>query len=207
MPYYSPSQDKVAARFGKPFWDVMREFAAKGYTAAEAARAMGWEGGERQVAKMARLHPDRVTFVKGRPVTRSRVGVLPRRQLEVAARFNKDFWVVIQELADQGLSKAEIVRRIGWTHKAGYQHFYQTLRRNPGKVVWPEKHSIVVAYYLATGEKFGDALHRMAEAGCSMTTAAHTIGYSSAWALRYAMEARGIEIEFPRCYKRRKTTR
>jgi len=207
MPNYTPIQTEISERFGKPFWDVLREFAAKGYTAAETARALGLPGiqGVNYIGKQARRNPQKVQFAKGKACPTP--GVLPRRQLEVASRFNKDFWVVIQELADQGLSKAEIVRRIGWTHKAGYQHFYQTLRRNPGKVVWPEKHSIVVAYYLATGEKFGDALHRMAEAGCSMTTAAHTIGYSSAWALRYAMEARGIEIEFPKCYKRRKTTR
>lgn len=200
-------QTEISERFGKPFWDVLREFAAKGYTAAETARALGLPGiqGVNYIGKQARRNPEKVQFAKGKSCPTA--GAVPRRQLEVASRFNKNFWVVIQELADQGLSKAEIVRRIGWTHKAGYQHFYQTLRRNPGKVVWPEKHSIVVTYYLATGEKFGDALHRMAEAGCSMTTAAHTIGYSSAWALRYAMEARGIEIEFPKCYKRRKTTR
>lgn len=56
-------------------------------------------------------------------------------------------------------------------------------------------------YYRATGETMGQACRRLA-ATTPINTIAQIIGYTSASGLRYALEARGIEIDWPEHYKR-----
>lgn len=120
------------------------------------------------------------------------------RQLDVEQRFAKPFWDVIQTLADEGLNRVEIAERLGWAdQKWGYRYFLVLICRNPGRVKWPDKPNAAQALYRRTGETLGQACRRLAAEGHAVTSAAHSIGYSSASALRYALEARGIDVEFP----------
>lgn len=55
---------------------------------------------------------------------------------------------------------------------------------------------IIAEYEAVTGERFEDALKRLARNGCCGYQAAECIGFTSKQGLDYAMRKRGIEVAF-----------
>lgn len=112
-------------------------------------------------------------------------------QLTVPQRWGYPFWEVVADFADQGLSRFQVARAIGYTEK----HFCKLLANNPEHDPF-EPYGVVANYIRDTGEGFRDALTRMSAAGYSLSAAAREIGFSSYQPLQYAMRVRGIEITF-----------
>lgn len=123
------------------------------------------------------------------------------RQSEVEERWGLPFWQVVQGLHDQGLSRSEAARALGYADrnpKNGVRIFLNLLERHPEKDPWRGSYRRVpLRYTLETGESFRDAVLRLAKTH-TIKEAALAIGYTSSGALRYAMRVRGIEAEFRR---------
>lgn len=125
-----------------------------------------------------------------------------KRQVE--SRWGLPFWDLLSDFADQGLSRFDVARAIGYRPDS----LCALLNANPGKDPF-EMSNRVVAYLLDTGETFGQAVNRMANQGLTVTEAAQAIGYSCPSGLRYAMRTRGISVTFnsPKRKSRKKTIR
>lgn len=110
-------------------------------------------------------------------------------QLQVETRWGVKFWNLIADFADQGLTRFDTARSIGYRTDS----FCDLLARSPDKD--PFDHSIISLRYLCeTGESFKGALERMALEGRTWGYAAKCIGYQDGRTLRRAAENRGWSI-------------
>lgn len=114
-----------------------------------------------------------------------------------------DMWEQIRNHANEGWSRAETARHLGY--RADY--FCKLLAAHPDKDPF-DQYGVVVNYVRDTGEQFKTALVRMAKEGYCLSQAARLIGFTQHNALRYAMRVRGIKVVFPaydKSVKRRST--
>jgi AraC-like DNA-binding protein len=111
----------------------------------------------------------------------------------VAERWGLPFWELLKDFADQGLSRFDTARALGYRPDS----FCTLLSAHPRKDPF-EPSNKPLAYLLDTGETFGEAVERMAAAGMTVTEVALAIGYSCPSGLRHAMRARDIVVEFRR---------
>lgn len=130
-----------------------------------------------------------------------------KRQVE--ARWGVEFWQLVSDFAEQGLTRFDTARAIGY-HP---QSFCDLLSSNPGKDPF-EPFIRATAYLRDTGETMGQALQRMAAEGRSWGYAARVIGYNEGHALKRVAVARGIKVQMnekhtgrPRKHQERKEPR
>ena len=109
---------------------------------------------------------------------------------QVENRWGVIFWKLIADFADQGLSRFDTARAIGYRPDS----FCALLGRHPEHDPF-EDSVIALAYLKDTGETMRQALERMAEEGQSWGYAARQIGYADSTGLKRAAEARGIQVE------------
>jgi hypothetical protein len=110
--------------------------------------------------------------------------------LAVEARWGVEFWQLVSDFAEQGLSRFDTARAIGYRPE-GFCHL---LARMPGKDPF-EPSSRALAYLKDTGENLRQALERMAAEGRSWGYAARAIGYASGSELKKAAIKRGILVQ------------
>ena len=108
----------------------------------------------------------------------------------VEARWGIPFWSLVADFADQGLTRFDTARAIGYTE----QGFCHLLSREPENDPF-EPSSRSLAYLLDTGENLRQALERMAKEKRSWAYAAKAIGYSDGHTLKKAAIHRGIIVE------------
>lgn len=113
-----------------------------------------------------------------------------KRQVE--ARWGVSFWQLVADFAEQGLSRFDTARALGYRPDS----FCTLLSENPGKDPF-ELANVPLSYTLDSGEPFLEALERMAAEGLSLSEAARVIGYYNHSGLQYAMRVRGIHVDFP----------
>lgn len=120
-------------------------------------------------------------------------------KLQIEARWGTPFWQLVKDFADQGLSRFDTARALGYRPDS----FCSMLCRNPCKDPF-EGSNLPLAYLKATGEPFKEAVQRLAASGMLVSEVARTIGYRDAKGLRTALRVRGIEVQFsPRQNKRK----
>lgn len=108
----------------------------------------------------------------------------------VEARWGVKFWQLISDFAEQGLSRFDTARAIGYSP----QGFCHLLSRHPEKDPF-EPSSRALAYLKDTGENLREALERMAREQRSWGYAARVIGYSDGHTLKKAARHRGIFVD------------
>lgn len=110
----------------------------------------------------------------------------------IELRWGMDFWSLISDFANQGLSRRQTGMALGYS----WQHFHSILRNRPDADPF-EEYGVIANYIRDTGEPLGVALRRMAASGYTFSQAQREIGYcDNGNPLRYAMKVRGIEVEF-----------
>ncbi len=114
-------------------------------------------------------------------------------QRTVPERWGYPFWEVVRDMAEQGLSRAQVGKALGYQSR----RFLELLREHPEHDPF-EPSNIVMGYLLDTGEGFRAALERMARENYSLAAASRVIGYRNPQDLRANMEARGIDLVFGR---------
>lgn len=115
-------------------------------------------------------------------------GVSPRSPRRVVPdRWGYPFWEVVRDFADQGLSRAQVAKAIGYSVSS----FMDLLLKNPERDPF-EPSNIVANYVRDSGESLSEAVAHMAARGFTISEAARFIGYEGAEGLRYAMKVRGI---------------
>jgi hypothetical protein len=108
----------------------------------------------------------------------------------VEARWGVEFWKLVSDFAEQGLSRFDTARALGYSP----QGFCHLLSRTPSKDPFdPSSRSL--AYLKDTGENFRQALERMSLEQRSWAYAARAIGYSDGHTLKKAARHRGITVE------------
>lgn len=111
-----------------------------------------------------------------------------KRQVE--ARWGVPFWRLIADFAEQGLTRSDTARAIGYR----VDSFCQMLANNPNFDPFDD-FIVAQAYLKDTGETMRQALERMAAEGRSWGYAARQIGYYNSHCLKRAALARGIVVE------------
>lgn len=123
-----------------------------------------------------------------------------KRQIE--ARWGVEFWQLVADFADQGLTRFDTARALGYTEPA----FCHLLSRHPKRDPF-EPSSRALSYLKDTGENLRQALERMAAEGRSWGYAARVIGYSQCDTLKRAATARGIFVQMNSKHTGRPRTR
>lgn len=111
-----------------------------------------------------------------------------KRQVE--ARWGVPFWQLIRDFAEQGLSRSDTARAIGYR----IDSFCHMLAQNPGRDPF-DAFIVAQAYLNDTGETMRQALERMSKEGRSWGYAARQIGYGDGHSLKRAAMARGINAQ------------
>ena len=110
----------------------------------------------------------------------------------IESRWGMDFWDLLRNFAEQGLSRRQTAFALGYA----WQHFHVILRNREDQDPF-EEYGVVANYVRDTGEQFGAACRRMAAAGYTFSEAQREIGYcNNGNPLRRAMAIRGISVEF-----------
>lgn len=128
------------------------------------------------------------------------------RQIE--ARWGVIFWKLVADFADQGLSRSDTARALGYR----VDSFSKLLAAHPEHDPF-DPSVIAIAYLNDTGETMRQALERMAREGKTWADAAKVIGYSDGTRLKIATASRGWKVELrtdegrPRTRKRRSDDR
>lgn len=112
-----------------------------------------------------------------------------KRQIE--ERWGMEFWRLISDFADQGLTRFDTARALGYRPDS----FCSMLSRNPGRDPF-ENSNKALAYLQQTGETLRSAAERLSRKGVLISEAARQIGYSCPSGLRRALDARGISVKF-----------
>ena len=110
-----------------------------------------------------------------------------KRQIE--ARWGVEFWQLVADFADQGLTRFDTARALGYRPDS----FCKMLAQNPKRDPF-DASAIALAYLKDTGETMRQALERMAAEGRSWGYAARVIGYSQCDTLKRAALKRGIVV-------------
>lgn len=114
-------------------------------------------------------------------------------QRVVPERWGYPFWDVVRDMADQGLSRAQTAKALGYRSR----RFEVLLRNNPH--LDPFESRLVVSTYIRdTGEGFRAALERMAAAHYTLAAASREIGFSTPESLSAAMRSRNVDVRFNR---------
>lgn len=111
-----------------------------------------------------------------------------KRQIE--ARWGVEFWQLVADFADQGLTRFDTARALGYRPDS----FCKMLAQNPKRDPF-EPSSRALAYLRDTGENLREALERMAKEGRSWGYAARAIGYRDGSQLKRAAIHRGIIVQ------------
>jgi len=109
---------------------------------------------------------------------------------KIENRWGVEFWQLISDFADQGLTRFDTARALGYRPDS----FCKMLARNPKRDPFDE-FIRAQAYLKDTGETMRQALERMAAERRSWGYAATVIGYADGSALKRAAEARGIFVQ------------
>lgn len=110
-----------------------------------------------------------------------------KRQVE--ARWGVKFWQLVSDFADQGLSRSDTARALGYR----IDSFSKLLADNPQKDPF-DAFIISIRYLNETGETLKTALERMAFEGRTWGYAARKTGYSDGHTLKRAAISRGWDI-------------
>lgn len=110
-----------------------------------------------------------------------------RRQVE--ARWGVEFWRLVSDFADQGLTRSETAKALGYR----VDSFSKALADNPEKDPF-DAFIISIRYLNETGETLKTALERMASEGRTWGYAARQTGYSDGHTLKRAAISRGWDI-------------
>lgn len=116
----------------------------------------------------------------------------------IEERWGFNFWLLVKDFADQGLTRIDTARAMGATRQWLYRILWANPLLDPFEPVSTDP--LVSAWIKDTGETFGDACRRMARQGWSLTRASREFGFTSTNNMKAAMRRRGIEVEFPRGY-------
>lgn len=108
----------------------------------------------------------------------------------IEARWRIDFWQLLQDFADQGLTRFDTARALGYRPDS----FCKMLARHPKRDPF-EASSRALGYLRDTGENLRQALERMAQEQRSWGYAARVIGYADGSALKRAAQALGIHVQ------------
>jgi|GEM_PF-4202444 len=111
-------------------------------------------------------------------------------QQRIEARWQRPFWDLVRDFAEQGLTKASTARALGINPTV----FHRMIVRH-GVDLFPHKVSIPEQYFRDTGETFKAACLRLSKTHL-ISEAARYVGYAKWQPFRYAMQARGIEVTF-----------
>lgn len=110
-----------------------------------------------------------------------------KRQIE--ARWGVEFWRLVSDFAEQGLTRSDTARALGYR----VDSFCHLLANNPGRDPF-EPFIVAQGYLHDTGETMRQALERMSSEGRSWAYAARVIGYGDSHNLKRAAAARGITV-------------
>ncbi len=111
-----------------------------------------------------------------------------KRQIE--ARWGVEFWRLVSDLADQGLTRSDAARALGYR----VDSFSKLLASNPAKDPF-DAFIVSVRYLNETGETLKTALERMAVEGRTWGYAAKHTGYADGHTLKRAAHSRGWDIQ------------
>lgn len=114
--------------------------------------------------------------------------MIGKRKIE--SRWGVEFWQLIRDFADQGLTRFDTARALGYRPDSFCKMLAQNHKRDPF-----DDFIRAQAYLKDTGETMRQALERMAEERRSWGYAARVIGYSSGSELKKAAIKRGIIVE------------
>lgn len=112
------------------------------------------------------------------------------RKREVEERWGVPFWQLVADFADQGLTRFDTARAIGYRPDSFCKMLAQHPKRDPF-----DASAVALAYLKDTGETIRQALERMAAEGRSWGYAARVIGYSQCDTLKRAAIKRGIIVQ------------
>lgn len=108
----------------------------------------------------------------------------------IEARWGVEFWQLVADFADQGLTRFDTARALGYRPDSFCKMLSQHPKRDPF-----DDFLRAQAYFKDTGETMRLALERMAAEGRSWGYAARVIGYVSGSDLKRAAIARGIVVQ------------
>lgn len=120
-------------------------------------------------------------------------------QRQIEARWGVPFWQLVADFADQGLTRFDTARALGYRPDS----FCTLVREHPEHDPF-DASDRPLGYLKETGETLSSAVRRMASQGMLATEIARAVGYRDACGLKRALKARGIEIEFPQRSERRR---
>ena len=110
---------------------------------------------------------------------------------KIEERWQLPFWSLVSDFADQGLSRADTARAMGFNPHSFRYHLVAHPELDPfPPVAHPPKD-----YAADTGETFRDACIRMS-ATHTITEAAREKGYADSSCFKRALRARGLDLQF-----------
>lgn len=110
---------------------------------------------------------------------------------KIEQRWQLPFWTLVANLAEQGLSRADSARAIGFNPHSFRYHLVAHPELDPfPPVAHPPRD-----YAADTGETFREACIRMS-ATHTVTQAARETGYADSSCFKRAMRARGLDLQF-----------
>lgn len=110
---------------------------------------------------------------------------------KIEQRWQLPFWTLVANLAEQGLSRADSARAIGFNPHSFRYHLVAHPELDPfPPVAHPPRD-----YAADTGETFREACVRMS-ATHTVTQAARETGYADSSCFKRAMRARGLDLQF-----------
>lgn len=162
-----------------PYADVLRNIAANGLSARDAARVVD-------------ITPDHMrTLIHEHGL--SSIFENSYRLSDISVRFKEPAWDVIARLADSGKSRNEVALEVGYNPT----RFQQMLKDRPDRDPFPSW-EVAGPYLRDTGETVVAAARRLAADGLTEHAAGRLIGYACGAGLAHALKARGVVVEFQR---------
>lgn len=170
------NRDQIAARWGIPFADVAASLAAQGLSAKDSAQAVGMRPDNFAVAAKAAG----VTFDTS------------HRRTQISRDRGREFWSLMRDIASTGATREAAAKEIGYN----VDRFRKMLTANPDKNPFKAPPDIAGDWLRNTGTTIGAGCRDMAARGYTASAAARMIGYATVDGLLFALQARGIAIQF-----------
>lgn len=167
---------QVATRWGIPFEEVAASLAAQGLSGTDAARAVGM--GHCRFIEAATRHG--VTFDQS------------RRRTQISRDRRREFWSILRDIAETGATREAAAKELGYN----VDRFRKMLTANPDKDPFKAPPDIAGDWLRDTGTTIGAGCRDMAARGYTASAAARMIGYATVDGLLFALQARGITIQF-----------